>query len=185
MSGGSVVTVVPLTDLLRRQRLALLLGAAMWFGPMLIGIVIGDRLDFGVEARKVEATPGLWWSIYSTNASVALLAFGGILTCGLATIAFTLVSGLLTGMGLAQATAIGGFGPMARHILPHAWLELPALGIAVAAGLVPLVTLGRHFLGRGGPRPSVRGIVNDAFGLLAVSLSLLLIAATIETWVST
>ncbi|MFF2806101.1 stage II sporulation protein M [Streptomyces sp. NPDC058000] len=171
--------------LLRRQRAALVVGNLLWLGPIAAGCALGDRLDFGVRARTVPAGGDLWWSIVGTNAGVALLAFAGVLTFGLATIAFSLVSGLLTGLGIAQATTVAGWGDLARHVLPHAWLELPAIGIAVGAGVVPLIAATRWLAGRGGARPSLRDVLGDAFGLLGTSLFLLLIAATIETWVST
>ncbi|MFG3495735.1 stage II sporulation protein M [Streptomyces sp. NPDC047928] len=170
---------------LRRQRVALALGALCWFGSMLIGWFAGGEMTGGVVRAPAEPGAALWWSIFSANASVALLAFAGVLTLGVVTALFSLVSGMMTGLGLAQATAVGGIGVMARHILPHAVIELPAIGIAVGAGLVPLVALIRHFAGRPGPRPTVRNLLVDSVALLGCSIFLLLIAATIETWVST
>ncbi|MGD3108212.1 stage II sporulation protein M [Streptomyces sp. YGL11-2] len=171
--------------LLRRQRTAVLLGNLLWLGPIAVGFALGDRLDLGVEQRAAHAGGHLWWSILSTNAGVALLAFAGVLTFGLATIAFSLVSGLLTGLGLGQATALAGWGDLARHVLPHAWLELPSIGIAVGAGLVPLIAVTSWLVGRKKARPKLQHVLSDSFGLLGMSLFLLLIAATIETWVST
>ncbi|MBA3489374.1 MAG: stage II sporulation protein M [Longispora sp.] len=146
---------------------------------------MGDRLDLGITARPVEVSVSLWWAVFSNNASVALIVFAGVLTLGVATIAFTLVLGLMTGASLAQAMASSGWGEMTRHVLPHGWIELPAIGVAVAAGIVPLTVTALALVGRERPRPKIRDVLADSLGLLGVSLVLLLIAATIETLVST
>ncbi len=171
--------------LLRRQRNAILVGNLLWLGAISLGFWLGDRLDLGITARPVEVSVSLWWAVFSNNASVALIVFAGVLTLGVATIAFTLVLGLMTGASLAQAMASSGWGEMTRHVLPHGWIELPAIGVAVAAGIVPLTVTALALVGRERPRPKIRDVLADSLGLLGVSLVLLLIAATIETLVST
>ncbi|MFI0983301.1 stage II sporulation protein M [Streptomyces sp. NPDC021093] len=171
--------------LLHRQRAALALGALCWFGALLTGWFAGGEMRGTVVRTPAEPGAGLWWSIFSANASVALLAFAGVITFGLVTALFSLVSGMLTGLGLAQATALGGSAVMVRHILPHAVVEMPAIAVAVGAGLVPLAAGIRVLAGRAHKRPRVRDMLVDSVALLGCSLFLLLIAATIETWVST
>ncbi|MFE9253910.1 stage II sporulation protein M [Streptomyces sp. NPDC006879] len=171
--------------LVRRQRLALLSGALLWFGAMAAGAAVGVGEGSGVEMNPAQ--PGLttWWHIFSANASVALLAFGGVITLGISTLLFTLVSGALTGFGLGKAYAVAGPSVMAAHVLPHAVIELPAVAVAIGAGITPLLALVRYLTGDRVQRPRVRDVLTDSTGLLVICLALLLVAATIETWVST
>ncbi|MEI7033977.1 stage II sporulation protein M [Streptomyces pratensis] len=171
--------------LLRRQRMAVLLGFLLWFGSLAVGAVLGHGRADGLEVRPAQAGASLWWSVFSANAGVALLAFGGLLTMGVVTVLFSLVSGTLTGLGLGKALAVAGPATMALRVLPHALLELPAIALAVAAGLVPLVAAVRRLVGSSRPRPLVRDLLVDSVGLLGVALTLIFLAATIETWVST
>ncbi|WP_328770547.1 stage II sporulation protein M [Streptomyces sp. NBC_00286] len=181
-SSGAVGWTV---GLVRRQRLALLSGALLWFGAMAAGAAIGVGEGSGVETNPAQPGLATWWHIFSANASVALLAFGGVLTLGIFTLLFTLVSGTLTGLGLGKAYAVAGPSVMAAHVLPHAVVELPAIAVAVGAGIAPLPALIRHLTGDRVQRPHVRDVLTDSTGLLCICLALLLVAATIETWVST
>ncbi len=179
-----------LKGLLSRQRLALCIGALLWLGAVAAGIATVP-LEQGIQPDLVPASPSwaLWWSILSNNAIIALLAFAGIITFGILTVLYALASGLLFGHFLARAVNLAGVLGVLRGVGPHGIFEFPAIIIAVSAGISPLA----YFLqtASGGRKKSrenllrtAQCVILDAVSLLCVSLLMIVIAATIETWVT-
>lgn len=179
-----------LKGLFARQRLALCIGALLWLGAVAAGIATVP-LEQKSQSGLVPASPSwaLRWSILSNNAIIALLAFAGILTFGIITVLYALASGLLFGHFLAQAVNLAGLLGVIRGVGPHGIVEFPAIIIAISAGLSPLAYFLRTALGgRKEPRENLfqaaQGVILDAASLLCISLLMIVIAATIETWVT-
>ena len=139
----------------------------------------------------------LYTEILARNVGVSAALFLGVVTFGVMTIPLTLLTGILAGYYGGQGSAVLGAEGVVRHLLPHMPLELACLALAAAAGLVPLVAWARVGLtGRAGepaggtvPR-GVTGFVArsgfpDACRLWGVAVAGLIVAAGIETWVST
>jgi len=120
--------------------------------------------------------------IFSNNASVAIVAFALGVTAGLGTAWILLSNGVALG---ALAVAVDGANMSAEFwgfVVAHGVLELPAIFIAGAAGLI----LGHGMLF---PRDrtrsrATRDAARVAVRLLAGCAPLLLVAAAIEAYVS-
>ncbi|WP_369364398.1 stage II sporulation protein M [Streptomyces sp. CG4] len=171
-----------MASILRRQRLTLLCGEVLWLGCLLCGILFADMKSQPVHVAPKKPGVELFADILTNNCRIAAVAFSGVVTLGLGAVAVSLFAGLSGGLFMAHAYALG-VGPFARTVLPHAVLELPAFGVAIAAGLVPATTLVRSLLA--GRRARISESLVDAAALLGLSLAMLVVAACVETWVST
>ncbi|MFE3180434.1 stage II sporulation protein M [Streptomyces violascens] len=171
--------------LLRRQWPSLLCGAVLWFTAFGVGWLNAPTDASALTRVRQDGDWELFQSILLRNVGVSGALFLGIVTAGLATVPVALVTGALAGHSWGQAApALGGEG-VVRHLLPHMPLELTAVAVAAGAGLVPLVTWARSGLGRPVGRTEWWSQIVDAARLWAVSLAGLVVAAGVETWVST
>ncbi|MER6730820.1 stage II sporulation protein M [Streptomyces puniciscabiei] len=171
-----------MASMLRRQRLTLLSGQILWLSCLACGIVFADTASQPVRVAPKSPGLDLFTEILTNNCGIAAVAFSGVVTFGLGAVAVSLFAGLSGGLFIAHAYALGAV-PFARTVLPHAVVELPAFGVAVAAGLAPAVTLVRSVLA--GRRTRISESLVDAAALLGLSLAMLVVAACVETWVST
>ncbi|MFD9907203.1 stage II sporulation protein M [Streptomyces sp. NPDC059063] len=190
--------------LFRRQWPALVSGALLWLAAFGAGWWYAPTDPTGVSRAPKQGDWGLFTEILARNVGVSAALFLGVVTLGVMTIPLTLVTGTLAGYFWGQGSAVLSTGEIVRHLLPHMPLELACLALAAAAGLVPLVTWARAGLGRrpaqgterGAGRGTERGAEQEAvrggrFGfqdaclLWGVSVAGLIVAAGIETWVST
>ncbi len=73
--------------------------------------------------------------IFTNNARVALVAYAGGLTAGVLTLVSLTFNGLLLGLVVGYATALGAGDSVVRLIVPHGVLELSLIIVAGAAGL--------------------------------------------------
>lgn len=111
---------------------------ARTFIPEALRDGVGDRLEQGANASALSSAiaPVLTAGITANNIQVALLAFAGGMTLGVLTVYSMVQNGLLLGT-LAGVFAKGGASVLFwSMILPHGSLELPAIIIAGASGLV-------------------------------------------------
>jgi uncharacterized membrane protein SpoIIM required for sporulation len=126
--------------------------------------------------------PTMAASIIQNNVKIALLEFGGCVTLGLSTIYVTVFNGIMLG-GVAALFTNKGFGPdFWITVSPHGFIELSAFNIAGASGL--LVTAGIIYPGRLRRRDAIRINAQRAAVLIAGAASMLLIAGTIEGFIS-
>ncbi|HET6357591.1 stage II sporulation protein M [Streptomyces sp.] len=171
--------------LFRRQWLSLLCGALLWFTAFSLGWF--NAPEHSTEITRVQQEPDwdLFLEILMRNIGVSGALFLGVVTAGVATIPVAMVTGALAGYSFGQAVPVLGVTGVTRHLLPHMPLELVSIAIAVGAGLVPLAAWARSGLGRRLSGAEWWSQVVDACRLWAVSLSGLVIAAGVETWVST
>ncbi|MCK8434239.1 hypothetical protein G3I77_14755 [Streptomyces sp. D2-8] len=171
-------------SVLARQRPALISGQLVWLLCLAIGVWLSGDIPSAVRAEPKNPGSGLFLGILVNNAGVAALAFTGIVTFGLSAIAFSLISGLGVGIFIGHAYSLG-VGKFWSAFLPHAVIELPALGVSVAAGLVTGIAAARRMLGgrRTGDDSMSRHLI-DAVVLFGLSLVMLVVAAGVETWIS-
>ncbi|MGH4032830.1 stage II sporulation protein M [Actinomycetota bacterium Odt1-20B] len=170
------------TGLFRRQWPAVVCGALLWLAAFGVGWWYAPTDPTGVSRNHQQPSTGLFLEILSRNVGISAALFLGVVTLGLLTIPLTLVTGALAGYYWGQGSEVLGVRGVVRHLLPHMPLELACLALAAAAGLVPLVTWARAGLGRG----RRRGLgFQDACRMWGAAVGGLIVAAGVETWVST
>lgn len=120
--------------------------------------------------------------IITNNIKVAILAFAGCVTLGVMTIYIIVDNGLMLG-GVAALFAHAGFGfDYWATIAPHGFIELTAIQIAGAAGL--LIAAGIVAPGGLPRRDAIRTNAARAGVLIAGVASMLIVAGTIEGFFS-
>jgi uncharacterized membrane protein SpoIIM required for sporulation len=120
--------------------------------------------------------------IITNNIKVAIIAFAGAVTLGAITIYIITFNGLMLG-GLGALYANAGFGyDFWATVAPHGVIELTAIQIAGAAGL--LIAAGVVFPGRLRRRDAIAANAKRAGTLILGVASMLVVAGTIEGFIS-
>ncbi len=120
--------------------------------------------------------------IITNNVKVAMIAFAGAVTLGAFTLYIIALNGLMLG-GLGAMFAHAGFGAdFWATVAPHGVIELSAIQIAGAAGL--LIAAGILFPGRLRRRDAIAFNSRRAAVLFGGVVSMLLVAGTIEGFIS-
>ncbi|MHB9002884.1 MAG: stage II sporulation protein M [Coriobacteriia bacterium] len=187
-------------QLVRAHSREVLLAGGILFGAVALGLVlaqvnyplarifipesmrdtIGDRVDSGGDIAEVAAAiaPLLTAAITANNVQVALMAFAGGMTFGAVTVYSLAVNGLLLGALGGTFALSGGSLYFWSMIVPHGSLELPAIMLAGASGLV----LARALVSPGDlPRISaLRAASPDAVRMVLGTLPLFVFAGIIE-----
>lgn len=186
--------------LVRRYRRVIALSAAMLFGAMALGFVlsyvdyplarvflpeqyqegIGDRAERGAGIGDAAAAiaPVLSAGITVNNIQVSFMAFAGGMTFGALTTWALLRNGLLLGTLAGVFTKAGLTLEFWSLIVPHGALELPAIVLAGASGL--LLASALLFPGDLPRRDALRAVSGDAGRLVVGVIPLLIVAGTIE-----
>jgi uncharacterized membrane protein SpoIIM required for sporulation len=116
--------------------------------------------------------------LFLHNLKVALITFAGGIIFGLVTVLELVLNGVMLGVFLAIGANVGALGKMVSVVAPHGALELPAIFVAAAGGLLmghALVNPGRWRRG-----DALKLAARDALALFIVSAPLLLAAGIIE-----
>jgi uncharacterized membrane protein SpoIIM required for sporulation len=120
--------------------------------------------------------------IITNNIKVAIIAFAGCVTLGIATVWIIAENGLMVG-GLGAMYGNAGFGyDFWATIAPHGFIELTAIQIAGAAGL--LISAGILAPGRLRRRDAILANGKRAAVLFTGVASMLVVAGTIEGFFS-
>lgn len=168
---------------LRRQRSAIVLSVVIWSATVALGASASQGgPPLYSRTADLEAS-ALWWDVFGTNAAIALGLFSGVVLLGVTTILQTVVTGTLLGAMLGQAHADFAPSEIVAHVGPHLVPEIAGLVLATAAGLTTLVAIARR-AGGWTRRVAIGQALRDALALLVVALVSLLLAATLETWIS-
>lgn len=126
--------------------------------------------------------PAMSTMIIANNLKVAIVAFAGSITLGALTVYIIGLNGLMLG-GMAALFTNAGFGKdFWATIAPHGVIELTAIQIAGAAGL--LIAAGALFPGRRRRRDVLVANARRAGTLILGVASMLVVAGTIEAFVS-
>ncbi|HXO17355.1 MAG TPA: stage II sporulation protein M, partial [Candidatus Dormibacteraeota bacterium] len=134
--------------------------------------------NFAVDAVSAPAMSAL----IINNIKVAVIAFAGSITLGALTIYIIAFNGLMLG-GLGALFANAGFGAdFWATIAPHGIIELTAIQIAGAAGL--LIAAAIVYPGRLRRRDLIAANARRAGTLILGVASMLVVAGTIEAFVS-
>ncbi|MEV0317359.1 stage II sporulation protein M [Streptomyces sp. NPDC050658] len=174
--------------LLRRQWPALLAGSVLWFTAFAVGWANSGGDGHGAKRVHQQGDWSLFQEILVRNVGVSAALFLGVVTAGLLTIPLAFVTGMLAGYSWGQGLDVLSGADVVRHLLPHMPLELACIALSAGAGLVPMVMWARSGLGKSaGPRKGFgNGLgISDACRLWGISLVGLVVAAGVETWVST
>lgn len=126
--------------------------------------------------------PAMSATIITNNVKVAVIAFAGCVTLGAMTIYIVGFNGLMLGGMAALFTNAGFGGDFWATIAPHGVIELTAIQIAGAAGL--LIAAAFVYPGRMRRRDLVVENARRAGTLIAGVGSMLVVAGTIEAFVS-
>lgn len=127
-------------------------------------------------------SPLMATAIITNNIKVAAIAFGGCATLGLLTVQIILFNGLMLGATGALFTNAGFGADFWATVAPHGVIELTAIQIAGAAGL--LVSAGVLAPGRLRRRDAIVRAGRRAGVLIAGVFSMLCVAGTIEGFFS-
>lgn len=128
------------------------------------------------------SSPLMSSAIITNNIKVAIFAFAGCVTLGYFTVQILMQNGLMLG-GVAALFANAGFGTdFWATVAPHGVIELTAIQIAGAAGL--LISAGILAPGRLRRRDAVAEAASRAGVLIAGVASMLVVAGTIEGFYS-
>jgi uncharacterized membrane protein SpoIIM required for sporulation len=135
--------------------------------------------NFAVDAASA---PAMSAAIITNNIKVAIVAFAGSVTLGAATLYIIAFNGLMLG-GMGALFTNAGFGyDFWATIAPHGVIELTAIQIAGAAGL--LIAAGVVYPGRLRRRDAIVANARRAGTLILGVASMLIVAGTIEAFVS-
>jgi uncharacterized membrane protein SpoIIM required for sporulation len=135
--------------------------------------------NFAVDASFAPAMSAL---IITNNVKVAILAFAGCVTLGALTVYIIAFNGLMLG-GIAALFTNAGFGAdFWATVAPHGVIELTAIQIAGAAGL--LIVAGVLYPGRLHRRDAIVANARRAGTLIVGVASMLIVAGTIEAFIS-
>ncbi len=159
-----------------------------WADPDFILTMIPEDLLETVQRGElwvgsiVGTEPTSSSGILVNNLRVAFTALGGGVTLGLLTIWILCLNGLLIGVVSVLVAKYNLSGPFWGFVLPHGSLELPAIFLAGAAGL--LIGRGLVFPGYRRRAEAVRYYGGLAAQLMYGVVPLLLVAAAIEGFFS-
>ncbi|MGA8574360.1 MAG: stage II sporulation protein M [Candidatus Cybelea sp.] len=121
-------------------------------------------------------------AIITNNVKVAIIAFSGCVTLGAVTLYILATNGLLLG-GMGALFTNAGFGrDFWATVAPHGVIELTAIQIAAAAGL--LIAAALVYPGRVRRRDLIVANARRAGTLILGVASMLVVAGTIEAFVS-
>jgi len=136
-----------------------------------------SNFKFDTEQSPLESS-----AIITNNVKVAIFAFAGCVTLGTFTLWILIQNGLILG-GLGAMYANAGFGfDFWATVAPHGFIELTAIQIAGAAGL--LIAAGILAPGRLRRRDAITLNATRAGVLFAGVASMLVVAGTIEGFFS-
>jgi uncharacterized membrane protein SpoIIM required for sporulation len=184
----------------RRNLLPCLVAVAIFIGAAALGAgltyrnpdfktkFLGPEMIDTINRRQmwthsiVAIKPVASSAIMTNNMTVALMTFASGIAGGAGTLYMLLFNGLLLGViGMACAAA-GMSVPLWSFVAPHGVLELPAIVIAGGAGL--RLAQGLLFPGLLPRRESIAAAGSEALKLVLGCLPILVIAGTIEAFVS-
>jgi uncharacterized membrane protein SpoIIM required for sporulation len=126
--------------------------------------------------------PAMSAAIITNNVKVSIIAFAGSVTLGALTIYIIATNGLMLGGMGALFTNAGFGGDFWATIAPHGVIELTAIQISGAAGL--LIAAAMVHPGRRRRRDLIAANARRAGTLMLGVASMLLVAGTIEAFVS-
>ena len=149
---------------------------------MLVPAAIKRSLHDSNFAVSADFAPAMSAAIITNNVKVAIIAFAGSITLGALTLYIIAFNGLMLG-GLGALFTNAGFGyDFWATVAPHGIIELTAIQIAGASGL--LIGAAIVYPGRLRRRDAIVANARRAGTLILGVASMLIVAGTIEAFVS-
>jgi len=149
---------------------------------MLVPEAIRKSLHDTNFAVSADFAPAMSTAIITNNIKVAIVAFAGSITLGILTVYIIAFNGLMLG-GLGALFTNAGFGyDFWATVAPHGVIELTAIQVAGAAGL--LIAAGVLYPGRLRRRDAIAANARRAGTLFMGVASMLIVAGTIEAFIS-
>ena len=156
--------------------------------PDFMHLFLGPQMMETIERHKmwtesvVAVKPLASSRIMTNNLTVSFIAFAMGITAGIGTVLSMVFNGLLLGV-VGAACWLGGMSlPLWSFVAPHGVLELPAIFIAGGAGL--RIAQGMLFPGMLPRRDSLARAGGEAVRLLLGVIPILILAGTIEGFIS-
>ena len=152
--------------------------------------LIGDMMPPNIKQSLHDSnfgfdrnfSPAVSAEIITNNVKVAIMAFAGSITLGAGTIWIIVENGLMLG-GVAALFTNAGFGyDFWATVAPHGVIELTAIQVAGAAGL--LIAAAVIYPGRMRRRDAIVANARRAGTLILGVASMLVVAGTIEGFIS-
>lgn len=182
------------------SRVPILVATAVFWVAAVLGFLLAaqfpvlESLFISSEMRKAMESGHLWTEsvtsvapqassrIATNNISVSILAWALGMTFGIGTMWLLIFNGIMLGVISAGCLRAGLLAPLAEFVVAHGSLELPAIWIAAAAGLM----LGQAMVlpGRYSRRVELRLASQRSVRLLVGVIPMLLIAGLVEGFVS-
>ncbi|MEX1027944.1 MAG: stage II sporulation protein M [Candidatus Paceibacterota bacterium] len=155
---------------------------AYLFLPGTSRLVISELAAFAHGALDGSALEIVLF-LFMNNAVKALGAMIFGVLFAIAPVAFLLVNGFVVGLVFSYATALAGPSLVLASLLPHGVIELPAMLVAAALGLL----LGVHFvrrIRRETEVPITKPLILSARLFIVYLIPLFLVAAVLEVYVT-
>jgi uncharacterized membrane protein SpoIIM required for sporulation len=187
-------------DRVREAARPILLATALFWAGTLLGFLLTARnpvLEMYFVSPSMRAaivSKHLWTesitrtaptagsAIMTNNIKVSLLTWGLGLTFGVGTFWLLVFNGLMLGAIAAACLRAGMLGPLAAFVVGHGSLELPAIWISGGAGF--LMSQALLFPGRYNRRAELRLKGRQSVEIIVGTVPMLLVAGTIEAFVS-
>lgn len=156
--------------------------------PTLEGLFVSPDMRQAIEEKKLwtesltRTAPAASSAIATNNINVSLATWALGLTFGIGTVWLLVLNGLMLGAIAAACFRAGVFLPLAEFVVGHGSLELPAIWISGGAGL--LMAGAMLFPGRYSRRVELRHNARHSVQIIVGMVPLLLVAGTIEAFVS-
>ena len=156
--------------------------------PDFMHLFLGPQMTETIEHHKmwtesvVSVKPLASSAIMTNNLSVTFMTFALGITAGIGTVYMMVFNGVMLGV-VGAACWLGGMSlPLWSFVAPHGVLELPAIFIAGGAGL--RIAQGMLFPGMLPRRDSLARAGGEAVRLLVGVIPILILAGTIEGFIS-
>ncbi|MBD8497207.1 stage II sporulation protein M [Paenibacillus arenosi] len=172
---------INLKQVWQEEKKRFILAGLFLVAGLFLGITLGNYVDIDPKTYYNPQYPE-WYTLALNNIVAGLIIAASGLLLSVPTIMFLLFNGIMIGFISVLATSFSSVETILAGLLPHGILEIPALLIAGAIGLKPLVWAARFIKLKQRVDWKREG---TRIGLLLVIMTILLIGASfIEAYVT-
>ncbi|TVX93849.1 stage II sporulation protein M [Paenibacillus agilis] len=172
---------INLKQVWQEEKKRLILAALFLIAGLLLGISLGNYVDIDPKTYYNPQYPE-WYTLAFNNIVTGLIIAASGILLSIPTIMFLLFNGIMIGFVSVLASSFSSVETILAGLLPHGILEIPALLIAGAIGLKPLVWAARFIKLK--QRVNWKQEGTRITLLLAIMTTLLIGASFIEAYVT-